>query len=97
MNRRMDGGYPLPDEEDPRFTFGLILDVAEVLKRHGYDPLHGTDLVDLQQALYGFLYAPSSVRNVSVAPVSGTSRLTRPPRVVRAVFTTTAPSGPEED
>ena len=41
----------------PRFTFGLVLDVADVLERHGYPPVQtGRDLVDLQQALYRFLY-----------------------------------------
>jgi hypothetical protein len=47
---------PLP-EDDARFTFGLMVDVAEVLVRHGYPPVTaGGDLVDLQQALYHFLY-----------------------------------------
>lgn len=50
--------YPLdPPESDPRFTFGLVLDVAAVLTRHGYPPLGGgDDHVALQQALFGFLY-----------------------------------------
>ena len=50
--------YPLPRTvDDPRFTFGLVLDVAEVLTRHGYpQPATGVDLVDLQQALYRYLY-----------------------------------------
>lgn len=47
---------PLP-EDDSRFTFGLALDVADVLEGHGYEPLTaGLDYVDLQQALFGFLY-----------------------------------------
>jgi len=47
---------PRPDE-DPRFTIGLALDVAKVLKDHGYPPVTaGLDIVDLQQALYRFLY-----------------------------------------
>lgn len=47
---------PRPDE-DPRFNLGLTIDVAQVLADHGYPPIeHGLDLVDLQQALYGFLY-----------------------------------------
>lgn len=51
--------YPIRPEsdEDPRFTFGLTREVAEVLERHGYPPVSaGGDLVDLQQALYRFLY-----------------------------------------
>jgi hypothetical protein len=46
-------------DEDRRFTFGLTIDVAKVLAEHGYEPItDGGDLVALQQALYGFLYAP---------------------------------------
>ncbi|RSM58953.1 hypothetical protein DMH03_23935 [Amycolatopsis sp. WAC 01376] len=50
--------YPLdPPESDPRFTFGLVLDVAAVLTAHGYPPLAGgAEHVDLQQALFRFLY-----------------------------------------
>lgn len=53
--------YPLPipgrDADDPRFTVGLIRDVAEVLARHGYPPVRaGLDIVALQQGLYRFLY-----------------------------------------
>lgn len=50
--------YPIrPEpEEDPRFTIGLAVDVAEVLTRHGYPPIKGLDFVDMQQALYRFLY-----------------------------------------
>jgi hypothetical protein len=47
---------PQPDD-DPRFTLGLTLDVAQVLEQHGYPPVHnGLDLVDLRQALFQFLY-----------------------------------------
>lgn len=50
--------YPLPrPDDDPRFTFGLQLDVAKVLERHGFPKVSGVDLVDLGQALFGFLYA----------------------------------------
>ncbi|MEU9687157.1 hypothetical protein [Amycolatopsis japonica] len=50
--------YPLAiTDTDTRFTFGLVLDVAAVLTAHGYPPLAGgADHVDLQQALFGFLY-----------------------------------------
>jgi hypothetical protein len=52
------GVYPLPrPEQDARFTFGLVLDVRDVLARHGYPSIvSGADLVGLQQALFGFLY-----------------------------------------
>lgn len=50
--------YPVasPDRDDPRFTFGLVLDVAEVLEAHGYPRPDGLDMVDLQQALFRLLY-----------------------------------------
>lgn len=49
---------PAPDN-DPRFTFGLAKDVADVLETHGYPKITaGLDFVDLQQALFRFLYAP---------------------------------------
>lgn len=54
-----DCTYPLrpAPEDDPRFTLGLSLDVAEVLQRHGYPILQGLDVVDLRQALLRFLYS----------------------------------------
>jgi len=43
--------------DDARFTLGLALDVAKVLEEHGYlEITSGRDFVDLQQALFGFLY-----------------------------------------
>lgn len=54
--------YPLPrPETDPKFTFGLVVDVADALTSRGYPPLTGLDLVELQQALFRFLYAPASL------------------------------------
>ncbi|GLW31233.1 hypothetical protein [Actinoplanes regularis] len=51
--------YPMPaPKDDARFTHGLLFDVVGVLERHGYDrPESGGDLVELQQKLFGFLYA----------------------------------------
>lgn len=49
--------YPIPaPADDPRFTFGLVSDVADVLDNHGYPPMTGLDLVELQQALYRLIY-----------------------------------------
>lgn len=50
--------YPLPrTEADDRFTFGLMIDLADVLQTHGYPrPTTGPDLIALQQAVFGFLY-----------------------------------------
>lgn len=53
---------PAPDD-DPRFTRGLALDVAKALQEHGYPEIsNGLDFVDLQQALYRFLYVPDTAR-----------------------------------
>ena len=47
---------------DARFTLGLSLDIANVLAKHGYPDMtstydgQGLDLVDLQLALFRFLY-----------------------------------------
>lgn len=53
-----EAAYPLPrPDADPRFNFGLIIDVAAVLSKHGYPEVQaGPDLVRLQQALFKFFY-----------------------------------------
>lgn len=54
-----DRNFPLPStDHDPRFTFGLVVDVGAVLTQHGYPEITGHDLVQLQQVLFRFLYAP---------------------------------------
>ncbi|UZF72911.1 hypothetical protein [Amycolatopsis mediterranei] len=57
-----DRRYPLPaKDDDDRFTFGLVVDVADVLARHRYPELaSGDDFVALQQALFRFLYTTST-------------------------------------
>jgi hypothetical protein len=53
--------FPLPrPESDPRFTIGLLLEVAKVLKDRGFPELgdDGRDLVALQEAHFGFICAP---------------------------------------
>lgn len=53
--------YPMPaPTDDPRFSFGLTLEVARVLEKHGYPEVDGLDIVELQQALFRFLYARPS-------------------------------------
>ncbi|MEV4493159.1 hypothetical protein AB0K04_23955 [Micromonospora coxensis] len=59
MSRR----FPIPrPADDPRFTFGLALDVAQVLTAHGYPSMTepydgcGADLLALQQALFSLIY-----------------------------------------
>ena len=49
--------------DDPRFSFGLALDVAAVLARHGYPPVAaGVDLARLQQALFTVIYQPKEAQ-----------------------------------
>jgi hypothetical protein len=51
--------YPLPaPAADPRFTYGLVFDIADVLTAHGYPPPQDTDWADLMSAVSGFLYQP---------------------------------------
>lgn len=62
MSDRLYPISPAP-ADDPRFTFGLARDVADVLQAHGYPEItNGLDFVDLQQALYRFLYVPGRDR-----------------------------------
>ncbi|GAA3856782.1 hypothetical protein [Streptomyces sedi] len=50
---------PLDGDNDRRFTVGLLFDMARVVEAHGYPPLtRGGDLVELQLALFRFLYGP---------------------------------------
>jgi len=50
--------YPLPTPagNDPRFTYGLLSDIAEVLQRNGFPQPAGTDWAHLMTALGRFLY-----------------------------------------
>ena len=52
--------YPVAgpvDGDDVRFTYGLALDVAAVLARHGYPPVRtGRDLLRVQRALFELIY-----------------------------------------
>ncbi len=49
------------DATELRFTPALLLDVAEVLVRHGYPPPTGIALVDLASGLYRAVqHRPSS-------------------------------------
>jgi hypothetical protein len=50
--------YPLPEpsNNDPRFTYGLLFDIAEVLQRNGFPQPADTDWANLMTALGRFLY-----------------------------------------
>jgi hypothetical protein len=52
--------YPWLAERDDRFTLALILDVGEVLVRHGYPAPAGGTLVDLATGLYRALHPYSA-------------------------------------
>jgi hypothetical protein len=56
--------YPLPapTDTDPRFTYGLLHEVAQVLQRNGFPRPEGTDWADLMTALGRFLYQPQETR-----------------------------------
>lgn len=55
--------YPITPtpEDDERFAFGLVHDAAQLIERHGYPKVeNGRDLLELQAALYAFLYGRTS-------------------------------------
>ncbi|HET6949924.1 MAG TPA: hypothetical protein VFI47_06105, partial [Acidimicrobiales bacterium] len=47
---------PAPGEGDPRFNVALVIAVARVIEEHGYDPLNGGQVVELQQHLHHLLH-----------------------------------------
>lgn len=48
--------YPWITSRDDRFTLALVLDVGEVLVRHGYPAPTGSVLVDLTAGLFRALH-----------------------------------------
>lgn len=59
---RPAAAYPLPrpaDDHDPRFTYRLVFDIADVLCEHGYPRPDHTDWADLMLALFRFIYQPN--------------------------------------
>jgi hypothetical protein len=48
--------YPWLGTRDERFTLALVLDVGEVLSRHGYPAPTGATLVELTAGLYRALH-----------------------------------------
>ena len=49
--------YPWVSAPDDRFTLALVLDVGEVLVRHGYPAPSGAVLVELTSGLFRALHA----------------------------------------
>ena len=52
----LERDYPWTSSLDDRFTLALVLDVGEVLSRHGYPAPTGLTLVDLTLGLYRALH-----------------------------------------
>jgi hypothetical protein len=49
--------YPLPrPDDDARFTYGLLFDIANALQRNGFPRPAGTDWAHLMATLHRFLY-----------------------------------------
>lgn len=55
--RKSKRNYPLPPvDDDPKFTTGLLLAVAETLEARGYPKATAMDLVEISVALHRFIY-----------------------------------------
>jgi hypothetical protein len=54
--RGCTGDLPMARGRDDRFTLAIVLDVGEVLTRHGYPAPVGGVLVDLTTGLYRALH-----------------------------------------
>ena len=59
MDDDMARDYPWVRNTDDRFTLALVLDVGEVLSRHGYPAPAGETLVELTTGLYRALHLVS--------------------------------------
>jgi hypothetical protein len=55
--------YPWVGTTDERFTLALVLDVTEVLHRHGYSAPTGAVLVELTAGLYRALHDVGTFRS----------------------------------
>lgn len=63
--------YPWLAGHDERFTLALVLDVVEVVVRHGYTAPTGATLVDLTSGLFRALHRDSSVMLQGVTTAAG--------------------------
>lgn len=57
----LERNYPITPRpaDDSRFAMGMVLDVVTVLVEHGYATPTATDVVELRQHLFRFLYGSS--------------------------------------
>jgi len=62
MEHEWSDDYPWVGTHDERFTLALVLDVGEVLSRHGYSAPTGITLVELTTGLYRALHDPLPYR-----------------------------------
>jgi hypothetical protein len=78
--------YPLGRlADDPRFTLGLVIDIIKVLTGHGFPPITaGGDIVQLQLALFGFLYGPAGGISSAEPPALATAEASEQPPAERA-------------
>ena len=56
MDEEYERSYPWLNSRDDRFTLALVVDVSEVLVRHGYPAPTGFGLVELTSGLFRALY-----------------------------------------
>ena len=57
MDEDFERSYPWVSSRDDRFTLALVLDVSEVLVRHGYPAPTGFALVELTGGLFRAVHA----------------------------------------
>ena len=62
MDDDFEHDYPWVANRDDRFTLALVLDVGEVLTRHGYPAPAGASLVELTLGLYRALHDVGGAR-----------------------------------
>lgn len=57
MDEEFERSYPWVSGRDDRFTLALVLDVSEVIVRHGYPAPTGFGLVELTGGLFRALHS----------------------------------------
>lgn len=82
--------YPLPQPEtgiDPRFTRGLTYDIGKLLEAAGYPPVTaGRDIVELQLALFRFIYEPDLAGAQATPLRTSTAQPAAEPELIHAMM-----------